>query len=61
MKKYVVQIPEVWMRYEEVEADSRIDAIERVSEIMRSQRVNTDIEFSHTMGSDRWDVDEIED
>lgn len=62
MKKYVVQVPEVWMRYIEVQAFDEFDAYEKVDKQLRKIPVDSgNIEYSHTKSISNWDAEEIQD
>ena len=61
MAKYTVEVPQVWVQtYYEVEADSEEEAKDKVKAGGVPYHLNA-CEYSRDMGTDLWNVEEVED
>ena len=62
MPKFIVKMREVWTQDVEIEADSKEDAIQRVSEGEGEYvQNNNSPEYSHTSDIENWTVEMLED
>ena len=59
MTKFNVIVKEVHTRTITVKADSKEEAIEKANNIIEEGEDDINLEYSHTLDTDEWDIEEV--